>query len=50
VIILITLIVDVIIIFPTTVSAILAIVVLVLQIVYWFSFMIFLSKASKALA
>ena len=50
VIILITLIVDVIIIFPTPVTAILSIVVLILQIVYWFSFMIFLSKASKALA
>ena len=50
VIIIILLIVRVVVIFPVPIAAILTIVALVLQIVYWFSFMIFLSKASKALA
>ncbi len=50
VIIIILLIVRIVVIFPVPIAAILSIVALVLQIVYWFSFMIFLSKASKALA
>lgn len=49
VIIILTLIVQIVSIF-VALAGVLAIITLVLQIVYWFSFMIFLSKASKALA